>query len=171
MSSQHFGRLTVLRIEPGSKDHHRVAECRCVCGEVRRVRFTKLERGLVVECAKCALITARLAGRLSRRKLSPRERAIRNAFGEYKGNAKRKGISFNLTLDQFRGFVIAPCAYCGIHPVSPRVGGIDRQLSTGGYERGNVTSCCSECNYAKRDLTPQAFMELIERIYRWSCSE
>ena len=49
-------------------------------------------------------------------KNSPRERAIRNAFGEYKGNAKRKGISFNLTLDQFRGFVIAPCAYCFGHP-------------------------------------------------------
>jgi hypothetical protein len=45
------------------------------------------------------------------------------------------------------------------------------ERSTRGYVAGNVTSCCSECNYAKGDLTPEEFLELVRRIYRWSCAE
>ena len=55
MSSQgSFGKLTVLEIRAGSKEHHRVASCRCVCGGMRLVRLTRLKKGSVVECAKCS---------------------------------------------------------------------------------------------------------------------
>jgi hypothetical protein len=172
MSSQgSFGKLTVLEIRAGSKEHHRVASCRCVCGGMRLVRLTRLKKGSVVECAKCSMQTARAAGKYNRRRLTFREAAVRNAFGDYRRNALRKGIPFDLSLDGFRAFVTAPCAYCGTAPERNSVAGVDRLMSTRGYVAGNVTSCCSECNYAKGDLTPEEFLELVRRIYRWSCAE
>ena len=32
--------------------------------------------------------------------------------------------------------------------------------------RGNVDPCCSRCNYAKRTLSPDEFLSLVEAIYR-----
>lgn len=49
------------------------------------------------------------------------------------------------------------CYLCGRQPAL----GIDRLDSFKDYTVDNVKSCCTRCNYMKKDLTPQAFCEHI----------
>lgn len=160
--TQRYGKLTITSIQPGSKNHHRMALCTCDCGGARTVRVTKLGRGLVSECARCSMETARLAGRLSRRRLPALERRIRDSYGVYSGNAARKGLPFQIPLDHFRSLVTSACRYCG---EADGIRGIDRLNSGLGYSFANCVACCSICNYAKRQMSVEAFLAWVKRVY------
>lgn len=66
-------------------------------------------------------------------------------------NAAKRGVAMALTLEQYSKLVAADeCSYCGFG--LPKAGsGLDRIDSTRGYEPGNVTPCCKDCNYAKHE--------------------
>jgi hypothetical protein len=53
------------------------------------------------------------------------------------------------------------CYYCGKAPAN----GIDRIDSSRKYEKGNVVSCCSTCNYGKREMSTDEFLSWIRRVY------
>jgi DNA repair exonuclease SbcCD ATPase subunit len=57
--------------------------------------------------------------------------------------------------------VSKPCVYCG---ANERIG-IDRINSSLGYSVENCEPCCADCNYAKRDMDKETFLNLIARIY------
>ena len=67
-------------------------------------------------------------------------------FCDYKGNAKRRGIEFHLTEEQFESFWQKPCEYCGAEIETI---GLDRLDSDGHYTIDNVVSCCWSCNKSK----------------------
>lgn len=69
-------------------------------------------------------------------------------FATYKSNAKTRGISFDLSMDQFMSFWQADCSYCG-DPISTI--GIDRIDSNLSYTVGNCVPCCTRCNVIKMD--------------------
>lgn len=156
-----YGKLTVLRIHPGRKNQHRIARCRCACGKFRTVRMDRLYRQEVKECRWCVMETARAEGRLARKRFSVLEKAVRDSFGSYRGNAKRKKISFDLSLDQFRILVLRACEYCG---EKHRPNGVDRSDNSMGYSLRNCVPCCSICNYAKRERSTSEFFAWIERV-------
>lgn len=77
-----------------------------------------------------------------------------------------------------------PCFYCGRKPFrsvnrgdnrakSDRqkqegnfiYNGLDRVDNSKGHMMSNVVPCCSDCNYAKRNMTVDQFRELITMIY------
>lgn len=78
----------------------------------------------------------------------------------YKGSAKRRGYSWSLSNEKAVGLFSGNCEYCG--QVGPN--GIDRLDNTVGYEDGNVVSCCSTCNYAKKDMTMEKWTAWLDRV-------
>ena len=65
-----------------------------------------------------------------------------------------------LTLDHQEQLHMSECHYCGLYPSL----GIDRIDSDVHYIPSNVVPCCSECNIAKRDLSPDLFLQHISHI-------
>ncbi len=94
-------------------------------------------------------------------------------------NARRRHITFHLTLEQFRIITSSNCHYCGRHPaedaryVDRRIpfphghyphNGIDRKNNGVGYTVANCVPCCIMCNYAKHTLSYEAFCDYIRQI-------
>lgn len=89
------------------------------------------------------------------------ERVIHVRWYRYGGRARRLGIVFALTFEQFSSFWRRPCVYCraGIPTI-----GLDRVDNGAGYIFENVVACCSACNYMKRCLSRESFVEQCRRV-------
>jgi hypothetical protein len=90
----------------------------------------------------------------------------------YKGPARRRGIAFELTLEEFAALVALPCYYCGTPPVNvcraPHetliYSGIDRRDNKAGYTRENSLPCCRPCNVSKNDGTVGDYIERCKQV-------
>jgi hypothetical protein len=81
--------------------------------------------------------------------------------------ARRRGLAFDLTYEQFLALWGQPCAYCGIEIDTI---GLDRVDNTAGYTPDNVLPCCSLCNRMKYTMGWDEFLRHIRRIadhQRW----
>lgn len=89
-----------------------------------------------------------------------------------------KGRASDLNRNDVECLIFSPCHYCGCKPghyhklgsgkwqrISeiPR-NGIDRKDSSKGYLKENCVSCCTQCNYLKRDMPYDSFLSIIHRI-------
>lgn len=100
---------------------------------------------------------------------------------EYTYSAKKRGISFELTDNDFYYIIQQPCSYCGREKCNSvswerkrilttkekldfHYTGIDRIDSSIGYTLNNSVPCCKICNYAKNDLPIKDFEEWIRII-------
>ena len=89
---------------------------------------------------------------------------VEGKYAAYKAKAKRKKIHFDLSLDYFRNFWKKPCYYCG---GEIKTIGLDRINNNNGYEKNNIVSCCSICNFMKKDLSNDIFIGHIEKIAKY----
>lgn len=87
--------------------------------------------------------------------------SLAGRFTQYRNNARKRDIIFQLTRLQFAAFWGIPCTYCGD---SIETIGLDRINNKEGYLLGNVRSCCTTCNYMKRMWSPQFFIAHCEKI-------
>jgi len=105
----------------------------------------------------------------------PPGRTVKNKhYGKYLNTAKRKKLVFSLTQDEFDKLVTAPCFYCGREPYRIirsednkfplALNGLDRMNNTKGYIKGNVVSCCPQCNTMKMDYPVLDFYKSILNI-------
>ena len=97
-------------------------------------------------------------------------RTFQGRFASARSSAKKRGIAWELTLDQFRELVRwGWCSYCSSE-VSPGGSGLDRIDNSKGYILGNVTPCCGKCNTAKAGMTQREFAGFITRVclHWWS---
>jgi hypothetical protein len=90
-----------------------------------------------------------------------RNKTAGGKYTQYKCNANRRNLPFNISLEYFKTFWQKPCYYCG-DPIDTI--GLDRIDSDLGYEEGNLRSCCAFCNYAKSDNTENYFKDKILKI-------
>lgn len=67
----------------------------------------------------------------------------------YNTRAKKKGVHFELTKEDWELLVKGDCKYCKRSPTTWF--GIDRVIPTQGYVLGNIASCCFDCNVDKLD--------------------
>lgn len=180
---QKFGRLKVESIEEskyyttkkGYKKERKRVKVLCNCGTVKIVDINNLKNGNTKSCGclkEEILPEARKKGHKNREvDHSPIKRQFRN----YKYTASKKGYIFNINFDTFLELVKQNCSYCGITPnlkvtnetksKSEQINGIDRLDPELGYVEGNIVSCCSDCNYAKRRMSVDRFLEFINRVY------
>lgn len=82
----------------------------------------------------------------------------------YKSNAKARGLSWELTDEQFLELVTKDCTYCG-H--SQKYNGIDRIDSSKGYTINNCVPCCTWCNVMKLNHSESEFLAHIRQIYNF----
>ena len=98
---------------------------------------------------------------------------IRYVFRAYKKNAQRRGISFALSMAEFRSIVVLNCIYCGAAPtigfsslkVAIPLNGIDRVDSQVGYSLDNCVPACTSCNKLKSNGSREDFLNHIRKIY------
>lgn len=159
-------------------------ECRCDCGCSTIVKRNNLVTSNTKSCGclnveKCN----KLKGKGIQSNILPFGVAALNAyFGTYKYRAKKRLISFDLSIGEFQKLIYGECYFCGQSP-SRRyptknkskgsngciyVNGVDRLASNKGYNVKNCVSCCEICNKAKRDLTLVEFVKWIERIKKYA---
>jgi hypothetical protein len=82
-------------------------------------------------------------------------------FTSYKAAAKRRGIEFSLTRDEFISYWGKPCSYCGD---SVDKIGLDRIDSDRGYFVDNVVPCCILCNWVKMRRSAIDFISHCRRV-------
>jgi len=95
---------------------------------------------------------------------------------QYKSRAKRAGLEFSLSEEEFKNITSSNCHYCGISPnrsygegwkgysLAYMTNGIDRKNNTIGYKLENALPCCTMCNFAKKDKDYDYFIEWAKRI-------
>lgn len=86
----------------------------------------------------------------------------------YRYSAKKRGLEWGLSKEEFISLVAQNCFYCGIPPSQLQDGhvynGIDRVDNSRGYVPGNVVPACGFCNFAKRGNSIQEFYAWIDRL-------
>lgn len=142
---------------------------RCDCGnEVEKTAFD-VRRADTKSCG-CARF-----GRPAANRMSEGEASFNGLLNHYRYSAKRRGYSWGLSRDEFKGLTKQDCFYCGSPPSQKHLThksafgeyiytGVDRINNDVGYESGNVVPCCSICNRAKATLTTKEFLSWIDRV-------
>jgi hypothetical protein len=82
-------------------------------------------------------------------------------FRQYAGGAKRRGLQFSISFDEFCSFWREPCYYCGS---SIETVGIDRKDNSAGYISSNVVSCCWPCNRVKCEMSDGEFIAMCKSV-------
>jgi hypothetical protein len=80
-------------------------------------------------------------------------------YRTYKANAKKRGMVWEITLEEMRGFLSSPCVYCGDQST-----GVDRIDNTLGYIKGNMAACCQICNHMKHTMGREDFIDKCRKI-------
>ena len=151
--------LTITSLHHRDKKRNQHWLCLCDCG-----------RTVVVMRANLSSTDAQQSCGCVRR---VPDAAFRVVFRQYRDAAPKRGLSFELTEEQFRTLTTSPCHYTGrlpSHVVETEAGdsyvynGIDRLDNTKGYTIENCVPCCSEVNYAKRALSYSDFIQLCKEV-------
>lgn len=159
-----FGKLTVVHSYKAINKRWS-ADCQCECGKGYTTSIRNLQRG-TNHCG-CAPDN-------SNRGKAVGIAAFNALVTTYRGNAKNKGLVFELSDEQCENLFKGPCFFCGAPPTreftkknvkgSYTFNGIDRTCSLGGYTHQNVKSCCTECNFLKGSRTDAEFLSRIAKI-------
>jgi hypothetical protein len=90
-------------------------------------------------------------------------------YPQYRHNALRRNLEFNLTAEQFKSITEQKCYYCNGYSQDrdPRFigNGIDRKNSNLGYVIENCVPCCVTCNFIKNNMDFNEFIDYIRRLY------
>ncbi len=90
-------------------------------------------------------------------------------YPEYRCNARKRNINFNITVEEFKAIVAQDCHYCGgsskDYNLKSRGNGIDRKDSNIGYTIENCVPCCSFCNFIKNKVPYRDFVKYIRKAY------
>lgn len=172
------GKITFLYefIKEHSWGKERLWMCRCDCGKEFHVRERAAKnRWACWSCTVSKNVHDRFLQKHKILNLALKKRVYR----EYKRDAIKRNLSFNLNLDEFINIVEQNCFYCGSVPqvykqdipyTSQHDGtwlrnGIDRIDSNKGYEMNNCVPCCAKCNYAKHTMTIEEYKKFIKQVY------
>lgn len=82
-------------------------------------------------------------------------------YKTYGYGARSRGLSFDLTFEEFSEYWQQPCTYCGDDVATI---GLDRVDSSRGYSVDNVVPCCTTCNIMKSNLSVGHFLNHISKI-------
>ena len=151
-------------------------KCRCDCGKETYVVGGNLASGNSTNCG-CERVE-RLQFYVDTILRLPKGEASFNALlCKYEYTAKNRNLEFQLSKEKFRELVTNNCFYCDSIPktIEPDMdvrngkfayNGIDRVNNDKGYLIDNCVTCCKTCNFMKRALTQEQFLEHINNIQK-----
>ena len=98
-------------------------------------------------------------------------------YNDLRYEAQRRNIYFDLTLEELEDIMESQnnrCSYTGelIEASSRRhnTASLDRISSDEGYTKNNVQWVRKEVNFAKQSMTEEAFLSMVEKIFRHKCA-
>lgn len=174
--NERFGKLVVLSSTDKRRHRNIFYSCKCDCGINVDVVGTSLRSGQTKSCGCLRIHTA---------SKPPGDAAWNRMFKSYVGDANRRGLSFELSIEQFKSIVRNICVYCGRPPAKRNhyktenkkdirtasvkratiyANGIDRIDSNIGYILTNCEPCCTICNKMKLDSNKSDFIKNIHRM-------
>lgn len=144
--------------------------CICSCGSTVKTSRAYLAKGLAKRCAGC-----RNAANADKWRIEPGMAARTEIYNDYAHSARKRGIDWNISKDDFYPLLVLHCTYCGRPPSSEKktnrinngtfvYNGVDRVDNSRGYHPDNVTTCCKTCNYMKRDMDHGEFLAHVRAI-------
>lgn len=161
---KNYGKIEVIELlvknsEMKGKRGH-LYKCKCnLCKKEHNYPTTAILRKGFTGC-RCVLDTAKSSQK--------------SIYCNYKSNAKKRGIEFNL---EFKDFVILAeknCIYCGSLPSNKinskeligewEYNGIDRVDNEQTYTKENSVTCCKMCNFMKSNYSKEKFLNHIKSI-------
>ena len=164
---QRFGKLTVVKQSP-SHQGRSMWLCNCDCGNKKVIMGHSIKTCKTMSCGSCASFTANM------------EPARYSEFVKYKGNAIKRGLSFNISSELFKALTQKPCIYCGVTPTKSRKSeckipihftGIDRKDNTKGYEEDNCFPCCRVCNFGKGKMPHEEYLAHLKQVALHMCKQ
>jgi hypothetical protein len=166
-TGKRYGRLVVVRLGEKRQIGTKWLTCwlcRCDCGNELEVYLGGSDR------TSCGC---------GRRKSGPATGgyARNQVLKSYRAGARKRGLCWELTEDDFDRLTAQACFYCGSQPTAVArrkasrftYNGLDRKDNDLGYTVENVVPCCKACNVAKMDRPYDDFMAWIARLteYHW----
>lgn len=89
-------------------------------------------------------------------------KTVRGIYFSYKGDAKRRNLKWDLSVEDFEKIISKPCYYCGSK--NGKYSGVDRIDNSVGYIKGNCVPCCRKCNMMKKDMSKDEFISQCRKI-------
>lgn len=165
-------KATAIRFIGRDKSRCAIWEFRCDCGNLFTCRGNSVIYGKTHSCG--CVNSENCSKRSTERKLPIGVAHSRELFGVYKRSAKKRNLSFSISLDDFLKLTKMDCHYCGSFPSnktkfvkgngSYTYNGLDRVDNLIGYNIDNLVPCCRQCNISKRDLSLCEFKEWIKKL-------
>ncbi len=165
------GTWTIIELHTSTKPGAVTWLARCDCGQERAIRASNWRAKDAPRC-KCSPKPANY------NQLPEGEASFNVLFSGYVLKAKKREISFDLSVEAFRTLTKQPCTYCGKPPSQRRkttsgtpyiYTGVDRIDPRLGYTNSNVVPCCGVCNRSKSDLPFDEWREHIRVLYERLC--
>lgn len=153
-------------------------ECQCSCGKkVKRTSESLLRssrtKGKFTSCGCQRFALSQSNGKRNKGRTKPGT-AKRDILCMYKHAAKKRGMSWELSDEEFFKITKSPCFYTGWLPDNVHktqsgneiyiYNGIDRLDSSKGYTKDNCVPCHKIVNRMKSDLTYDEFIRVIRAI-------
>lgn len=95
-------------------------------------------------------------------------------YKHYRRSALDRGYPFELSIEKFSELIHKDCDYCGTPPSNGntylkrgndiKYSGVDRVDNAIGYTDDNCVSCCTTCNYAKRERSAEDYRKWLNQI-------
>lgn len=165
ITGQRFNRLVVIERAENDRNGNTQFRCRCDCGNEITALSGNIRAGKTQSCG-CL--------NQENRTKAPGISNANRVWRQYKANARKRNIPFELEKDDFMSIIVQPCHYCGsslqtIQNDNKSNGtfaytGIDRIDNDNGYIYGNVAPCCHTCNIAKQEMSYREFVEHARKI-------
>lgn len=177
LTGQKFHRLQVVEFVYKDTSGHSHWQCICECGNECQATTHKLTSGRKKSCG--CLIAEETGNRFRK---PDGERGKNQLFEQYKHEAEKRGLYWDLSKRDFLAITSADCFYCGIKPGQKKGGvphlpnyhgqfiynGVDRVDPSLGYFLSNVTPCCKACNFAKQGMDYNEFIGWASTIASYS---
>lgn len=182
LTGQKFGKLFVLNSDQYiyySSGKRTASLCQCDCGNMKIASNNFLIQGVLNSCGCLVLENAvRLGKDIKKRiRFEPKIVSARRVFRHYKDG--------DLSFEEFFHLSQQNCLYCGQSPQNKQqenkrnpksylygnddgvfiYNGLDRIDSTIGHTKNNVVTCCSNCNYAKNNMSLEYFKNYVTRLF------
>ena len=131
---------------------YEVDNCVSCCFQCNSMKSTKTKDDFLKICEHISTIQGLYEGKINYALFN---KASKSSFNNYKKNAIKRNIIFNLEKSDFDKLITSKCFYCKIEEAN----GIDRINSNKSYTNINCVSSCYTCNLMKLDYSQDQFIE------------
>lgn len=87
---------------------------------------------------------------------------LKKRISSMRRGAKKRGLTFNLNIEDLKTIISKPCVYCG---VNERIS-VDRIDSQKGYFVDNCQPACMICNWMKSTMSHNGFLNHVTQIVK-----